>query len=254
MSTDLFSVVERGGGRRVDEGREERGANIVSDAGQVSRLIVEAVSELAMATAEEVERWRLAGHRLVVMEEHPWIVERVVASQLTEEQFKWRVKAALQPTSGTAVYGLRQRQYNGDWRVARVQCQVDAVVKLDQRRERPRGQLPGESDIEWDPDAPAPADFVGVRKACVRWVVEWIDAAGEVEIKYDVHGREPQKMDVKVESGAERAMLAVAEKMGAVAEKLASPAVEVPVVVKKRDRKAEVERARARKGLTDPPP
>jgi len=242
MSTDLFSVVERGG-RAVAEARIEGGAIVVSDAGQVARLIVEAVDELGSATAGEVEGWRLAGHRVVVMEEHPWIVERVVTSQLSEEQFKWRVKAALQPTSGTAIFGLRQRQYNGDWRVARVQTQEDSVAKLDQRRERPRGQLPGESDIEWDPEAPAPADFVPVRKSCVRWVVEWIDASGEVDIKYDIHGREPQKMDVKVESGAERAMLAVAEKMGAVAEKLAVP---VPVE-KKRDRKAEAARSAARR-------
>jgi hypothetical protein len=213
MAADLFDKIVAPPGRPAHVARATGEDEVtVSDAGTVAALIEEAAAEM-MPPADEVVEWRRKGHRTRVVEEHPWLVEGVVVSQLTDAQFKFRVKAALSASSGTTLFGLKHLQYNGDWRVAGVSCRVDTVVKMDQLRERARGVLQGETDIEWDPSTPPPADFVGVRKPVVRWVVEWIDALGNEDIKYDINGKVRDGATVVVNNSGAEALNAVADRL-----------------------------------------
>jgi hypothetical protein len=184
------------------------------------------------------------------MAENPWVVQSVVEAQLSERQFKAMVKAALSPSSGTAIFGLQHRQGNGDWRIGRVEVRAASVVKLDQRRELPRGAVDGYADTEWDPSAPAPSDFVGVRKASVEWAVEWIDFNGAADIERDAHGREKGELTLREGGGMDR-LAASIEKMVAVASPSPSPSPghspAAPAVARKRDRSAESEREKARR-------
>lgn len=232
MSSDLFDKIVFPPGRPAGVVRAASDDEVtVSDAGTIAALIEEAASEL-MPPLDEIAAWRRAGHRARVIEEHPWLVEGVVVSQLTDAQFKFRVKAVLSASSGTTLFGLKHSQYNGDWRVAGVSCRVDTVVKMDQLRERARGVIQGEADIEWDPSTPPPADFVGVRKPVVRWVVEWIDALGQEDLKYDINGK-PMTPAVVVQDGGAAALNAAADRIAAALspERLSPPSMataEVP--------------------------
>ena len=205
---DLFksAVVVKGKRRREDD---DDSPVMVSDAGQIKKLIVEAVMELVDGGADYVKMTMkemvAAGYRPWVDDPGPWVVDQLVVSKVGEEQFKAMVKYSLNPKeSGTGAFGLVRREANGDWAVAAVQVRDGTVVKLDHKRERSRSMQTGGDGIEWDSSAPPPGDFVGVRKPVVEWVVVWVDRNKNPGVKRDMHGKEVPAVEVKVDTGGDR--------------------------------------------------
>lgn len=220
------------GGRRVDAvAAAAAGPVMVSDGSQVARLVGEVLTEM-LPSAEELAEWTRAGHRTRVIEEHPWIVEQLVGAKITEGRFKMMVEGALRPGEvGTAIYSLTTLQYNGVWRVAEFAVMAGTTVRMDgERRLSEAVSGTAEDDLRFVNGA---TELAPQTKATIRWRVKWIDAAGATDIKRDIHGREPQSMEVVDGSrGSTNAVLAeMAKVMGKLADATVKPADAAPEVV-----------------------
>ena len=195
---DLFAEVEDPRARK-NLTPEADGPVMVSDAGHIERLVKEVCKDLC-ATPEELAEW--AGHRTRTNEEAPWIVEQVVGAKLTERRFKMMVAGALHPKQvGSFINGLVNRQYNGAWRVASFQVQPGTTVRMDGER-RATERLGGSDDDLSFVGSNVDSDAAPQTKATVRWVVKWIDANGERDIRYTQHGEEIKPLDLSADAMA----------------------------------------------------
>jgi len=193
---DLFSEVADPRARKtIDTGAD--GPMMVSDAGNIERLIKAVLTDL-QASPEELAAW--AGNRTKTNEEVPWIVEQVVGAKLTESRFKMMVAGAVHPKQvGSYIHGLSTRQYNGAWRIASFQVQAGTTVRMDGER-RAQEKLGGSDDDLSFVGSNVDSDAAPQTKSTVRWVVKWIDANGLPDIRYDVHGNEIKPLDFTPEA------------------------------------------------------
>jgi hypothetical protein len=199
-------------------------AVMVSDGGQIEQLIKDVLTDM-LPPAEELATWKASGHRTRTIEEHPWIIEHIVGAKVTERRFKAMVEGALRPNEvGTALNNLVTLQYNGNWRLAAFEVRRGTAVRMDAEIRSQAVRLGQKDD---DLDFVQQLTELGPQvKPTVRWVCQWIDANGADDIRRDIHGREPQAMELSDGTRASQNMAIgkMAEAVGKLADAVARPA------------------------------
>lgn len=207
------------------------------------------------ATDDELASYRKRGHRTRI--EFGSLPVNGFIGKVSEPHFAWCVAALTsQDNPTTFINGLKQRQSNGRWVVSRVQTRKGREMRKDGTKVA-RLNLPGTSDqFEVFPPNQTLYDAVEIGIETMEYAIEWIDAAGQQDLRWDVNGNPISDPIVKVETTTAMdprladALMAQGKALEALAAATVRPGVDKDATAEE----AKPKRASAKPDAPPPPP
>lgn len=231
---DLFNTPD--GARAKDprfalpEPEQDDGPAQLNSYERMEHIFRDVVSQAA-PTPAELATYRQRGYRTRI--EFGAIPVNGFIGKVSEPQFAWMVACLTSSDNPTSfLNGLKQTQSNGRWMVSRVQCRKGREMRKDGLRPA-RLNLPGGPDqFEMFPPNQALFDAYEIGIETMDYAIEWIDTAGQEDLRWDINGKPLVDPVVKVETNATMdprlvdAMMAQGKALEALATAVARPAAE----------------------------
>lgn len=162
-------------------------------------------------SAAQIEEFKAAGHRYSV-EDGRFQVEGIV-TRVTPGGFRRMVRMLLDKTNeGSHHHTLNRTQGNGVW--VPVGCAIrQATHPMNDRKvPLPKDRFGGEMEAI-DVSGTVSAAMLPVPVEVLEYRIQWMDAAGAEDIKYDARGNVVVDQSVKVQTGGDPALAAAIEKL-----------------------------------------